>query len=290
GGAAYQYHAFLWTPTTPNGASGTLNDLGALGGTYSVGTGINNSGQVVGSAYTTEDAALHAFLWTPTTPNGVSGTMNDLGTLGGTHSSGYGVNASGQIAGQSQTTGDAAYHAFLYDGDGALHDLGTFGGTLSAGIGINAGGQVTGFSSTTGNAARHAFLYDGTMHDLGTLGGTDSLGSAINAVGQVTGYSLTTGGAYHAFLYTSGSGMVDLNTLIDPLLGWELSNATAVNDGGQIAGYGIIGGQTHAFLLTPVLEPASLALLALGLPLIVCRNSRRSGSGGTRGAHGPMTV
>ncbi|MBA3485390.1 MAG: hypothetical protein H0T51_26645, partial [Pirellulales bacterium] len=82
GGAAYQYHAFLWTPTTPNGDSGTLNDLGALGGTYSVGTGINDSGQVTGSAFTTGDAARHAFLY--------DGTMNDLGTLGGTHSSGYG--------------------------------------------------------------------------------------------------------------------------------------------------------------------------------------------------------
>ena len=32
------YSAFLWTPTTPNGDSGTMHDLGTLGGTRSMGT------------------------------------------------------------------------------------------------------------------------------------------------------------------------------------------------------------------------------------------------------------
>jgi probable HAF family extracellular repeat protein len=30
-----------------------------------------------------------------------------------------------------------------------------------------------------------------------------------------------------------------------------LGQANAINDAGQITGYGAIGGQTHAFLLTP---------------------------------------
>jgi probable HAF family extracellular repeat protein len=160
--------------------------------------------------------------------------------------------------------------------DGTMHDLGTLGGTSSGGSGINDSGQVTGGSDTTDTLVAHAFLYDGTMHDLGTLGGTFSAGSGINASGQVTGNSLNENGAFHAFLYTSGSGMVDLNTLIDPLSGWELLHGYAINDAGQITGQGLIGDERHAFLLTPVPEPSSLALLALGLPLIVGRNSRRS--------------
>jgi hypothetical protein len=66
---------------------------------------------------------------------------------------------------------------------------------------------------------------------------------------------VTTSDRTHAFLYTSGSGMVDLNTLIAPLSGWELLDASDINDAGQITGQGRIGGQFHAYLLTPVPIP-----------------------------------
>jgi probable HAF family extracellular repeat protein len=258
----------------------TVTDLGTLGGTGSVGLGINASGQVTGGSDMPGNA-YHAFLY--------DGVMHDLGTLGGFISAGRDINASGHVTGGFGTSGNDN-HAFLYDG--VMHDLGTLGGTYSLGFRINDSGQVTGLSYTE-NAEPHAFLYDGTMHDLGTLGGTDSQGRGINASGHVVGLSTTNpleNFRYHAFLYTSDSGMVDLNTFIDPLSGWELKEAWGINDAGQITGVGQIGGQRHAFLLTPVPEPASLALLALALPLLVGRNSRRLGSGDTRSALGPMTV
>ena len=264
-------HAFLWKPTTPGGASGTMYNLLTLGGTNSYGYGINATGQVTGASDTTGDSTTHAFLWKPSTPNGTSGTMHDLGSLGGTESDGGAINASGQVSGSSLTTGDAAYHAFLWKPStpngtsGTMHDLLTLGGTESFGGTINANGQVAGFSYTTGDAAYHAYLWtpttpngtSGTMQDLTTLGGLNSYSYNVGAGGQVVGASEVeiTSDHTHAFLYTSGSGMVDLNTLIDPLSGWELLDAADINDAGQITGQGLIGGQYHAYLLTPVPIP-----------------------------------
>jgi probable HAF family extracellular repeat protein len=313
------YHAYLWKPTMPNGASGAMVDLETLGGMQSFANGVNASGQVTGESSTTDDAADHAFLWKPTTPGGASGTMHDLETLGGTNSHGYGINVAGHVTGASDTSGDTASHAFLWKPStpngtsGTMHDLLTLGGTESSGSAINTSGQVVGSSLTTGDAAYRGFLWkpttpngtSGTMHDLLTLGGTESFGSAINASGQVAGFSYTTGDAAyhaylwtpttpngvsgamqdlltlgglnsysynvgvggqvvgasevditsdstHAFLYTSASGMIDLNSLIDPLSGWELSDAAAINEAGQITGQGLIGGEYHGYLLTPV--------------------------------------
>ena len=63
--------------------------------------------------------------------------------------------------------------------------------------------------------------------------------------------------------------MLSLNRLLDDSgLGWILKEADAINNSGQIVGYGINpDGHSEAFLLTPVAtpEPASLLLVATGL-------------------------
>lgn len=62
--------------------------------------------------------------------------------------------------------------------------------------------------------------------------------------------------------------MADLNTLIDPASGWTLFDARDINDAGQIVGTGTISGTQHAFLLTPVPEPETYAMLLAGLAVI----------------------
>lgn len=80
---------------------------------------------------------------------------------------------------------------------------------------------------------------------------------SINNLGNIVGVE-----NWHATLFDStGNGNnLDLNTVIDPSLGWELYQATSINDNGWIVGQGNKG----AFLLIPVPEPATLSLLALG--------------------------
>lgn len=81
----------------------TYQDLGTLGGSYTVANALNTAVQVVGFSRTGKCAGrtcapLHAFLWE-------SGTMRDLGTLpGSTESSAWSINDLGAVVGHSQTT------------------------------------------------------------------------------------------------------------------------------------------------------------------------------------------
>jgi probable HAF family extracellular repeat protein len=198
------------------------------------------------------------------------GAITDLGTLGGTSSVAYGINNTGQVTGQAYLSGDTIYHAFVY-ANGSMQDLGTLGAPgNSVGHGINSAGDVT------GQANQHAFLYaGGTMKDLGTLGAGSSEGWSINDAGQIVGDSATASGATHAFLDSNGM-MQDLNSLLaGPNSGWMLESATGINNSGQIAGYGTLDGQEHAFLLTPTTpEPGSGAVLAIGAIVLLARRHR----------------
>jgi probable HAF family extracellular repeat protein len=136
---------------------------------------------------------------------------------------------------------------------------------------INASGDIAG---TTGG---FAFLYrDGVgMTSLGTLlGYTQSNGEGINDRGDVVGSLSASTGPSHAMFWSGGTGMLDLNSLIDPSAGWVLFGANDINNVGQIVGVGRHNGVTGAFLLTPVGVPEPSALALLGLAA-VCGFARR---------------
>ena len=91
-------------------------------------------------------------------------SVKDLGTLGGTSSSAYGINASGQVVGNSNPAGSGAKRAFLYSNN-VMTDLGTLGGGSSYATAINDAGQIAGSAFTASNEWR-AFRYsNGTMTD-----------------------------------------------------------------------------------------------------------------------------
>jgi len=89
-------------------------------------------------------------------------------------------------------------------------------------------------------------------NDVGTLGGVNSNATGINAAAQVVGLSDTLAGPSHAFFGTTSLRMLDLGTLARS----GTSNATAVNDQGQVVGSGdvrfdrALGTLRHAFSWT----------------------------------------
>ena len=126
------------------------------------------------------------------------------------------------------------------------------------------------------------------MQDLGTLGGSSSLAYGINSSGDIVGSSyIPESENTHAFLWM-GDGLLDLNSLVPNDSGWELNEAYAINDNGQIVGMGTRLGQTRAFRLDPQLielaagalsnvaavpEPGTLTLLAAGAALLAAGSS-----------------
>lgn len=221
-------------------------------GTSSVAFGVNDSGEVVGSSLGpggTEQAFIDS-----------NGKITSLGTLpGDAESVAHGINDKGEAVGYSSASTSSENYtqeAFTFSG-GKMTGLGTLpGDAYSQAKSINANGQVVGWSYSVAPVPHYeAFMFsNGKMTGLGTLSGyPGSLALGINdsgeVVGQCTGYPSST-----AFVF-SNSKMTNLNDLIPAHSGWKLIGAEAINDSGQIVGYGyppFSSGHYEAFLLTPV--------------------------------------
>jgi probable HAF family extracellular repeat protein len=121
-----------------------------------------------------------------------------------------------------------------------------------------------------------AFLWTAAsgMSTLGALTpGGNSQAFGVNASGDVVGAS---DGA--AFVFHDGR-MLDLTAQVVSSTAWQLNEAVAINDQGQIVGTGTVDGQTHAFLLSPVStdvpEPAGGVLVSAGLLKFWIRRRKR---------------
>ncbi|MCO6413222.1 MAG: DUF3466 family protein [Thiogranum sp.] len=251
---------------------GVMEEIGPLNPDYpyTAAFGINDSGTVVGYKHPAAGGYSQGFIWQ-------QGVMQDIGTLGGPGSIAGKVNNSGQVIGWSTTADSDQPNAFLYD-NGMMINLGVLDDQAGYAVAsdINDLGQVVG-GSRVADYLMHAFSWrDGAMLDLGTIGGGcagESYAFGNNNAGQVVGTWNTMaclgGGGYQtldsgAFLYTDGA-MLDLNSLISADSGWHLFEARAINDLGQIVGQGMLDGEVHAFLATPVPLPAAAFLFASGL-------------------------
>jgi probable HAF family extracellular repeat protein len=95
----------------------------------------------------------------------------------------------------------------------------------------------------------------------------------LNDHGEVVGMIGGTGGSY-AF-YWAGGTIHNLNNLTAGS-GWDLIRASAINNHGQIVGFGTNpAGHPRAYLLTPIPEPSTLGGIAVSAAFLVRRRARR---------------
>ncbi len=284
-GTGYQCLAFLWD-------TGVMTALPALGGLNSTYGGLNNMSEVVGIAENNHKDPgcragkavngtgpqvldFEAVIWGPS-----PGQIRELPPpAGDTVGMAFGINDSGQVVGGTGLCGNtvlpgfaAAPHAVLWDPDGSVHilpDLGgsapdtTVLGSANIALAINNHGIISGVSALHNNTTFHPVLWqDGIIADLGVLAG-DLVGGAldVNNRDEVVGASISAPGPAtgnpRAFFWKDGV-MTDLNTLVPADSPLYLLTAFAINDSGDIVGFGATSdGDIHGFLATPCDENSS---------------------------------
>jgi probable HAF family extracellular repeat protein len=256
-----------------------LTPLPTLGGNNGWGFGMNNRGELVGTAENTRPdptcAPPQVFQFEPVmwktseiervgfagdSPAARIGERNEIQRLptpeGDPDGFGTAINNRGQAVGASGNCINPIAHALLWEKKGAMTDLGNFGGTTNnVPYDINDWGQVVGVSNLAGDTISHAFLWQkGNMTDLGTLpGDLTSLAEGIDITGRVIGGSFDADGNSRAFLWKNGV-MSDLNTLVlndSPLFLLEATGTSSHY--GYIVGLGfqLSSGEVHVFLAIP---------------------------------------
>lgn len=274
----HEFHGYLYT-------GGRSLDLGSLAsGRDSYAVSINANGQVAGYAYTAS-GDLHAAVYE-------NNQWSDLGTVAGNESLAISINDSGDVVGTTSISDSSTdFHAFLYQ-NGRMRDIqppNLVG--LSRPWAINKSGQVVMSAEQTGGPWRLIIYQNGewkdispvqtdcfahAMNDRGDIVGeaqdTPFLVSsgkvtwlpkavsieAINNSQQMVGYSWTSEnyGEEHGFVEQDGQAE-DLNDLIPASVHCKIFEAKAINDNGQIVGYGGVDGVSGTFLLTPIPSSAS---------------------------------
>lgn len=263
----------------------------ALPGSATGSPRLNERGDVAGTYIDPTTGKRLAFL----APAG--GPVQSLGALDGDQAWIHNINDLGQVVGRiDHVDGNRGWAVpFVYNPTGGTTELAVGGMRTGEATHLNEAGQVLGTMQLGASFNSHLFLADaatGLGSDITAwlAAGQSAQAVDLDAAGRVLA-NISTAEGDRPYLF-DGVTWLDLNSAIDPSLGWTLYRATGLNDLGQIVGEGLLerDGQRYqsSFLLTPaglsapiapspVPEPATLVLFAALAALLI---SRRAGLAG----------
>jgi hypothetical protein len=232
-------HGIVWGP---NGSS----PVTLSGGSPSTAWDINNSGEVVGAFNSpTPELSVNVVAsdWSSRTSE-----PEDLGA--GSGSLAMAINDAGDIVGGAGTPNTG--QPFISTASG----LGTFlpvpvGVTGAMPTKINSSGMIVGFGDT-GGGTTEAILWqiDPVSHAYTATVMGEFVPDAINDNGIVVGITGTgTGADDSAVIWTQSTGMVHLQDLVSPKLGWIFQTATAINNHNAITGRGSFHGHPVGYVI-----------------------------------------
>ena len=196
--------------------------------------------------------SFHAFLLD-------GGNLTDLGVLDRflNYSEPISMNDRGVVVGDSSVSSGS--HACVF-ANGQVTDLydPTVMEANSYAIDVNRDGWVVGWSETSYGSSGappvdRGFLFDGS-HAIDLSAGTPSMSfaNAVNDFGVVVGDEWDSTTAVKTALMWQNGVTIDLNTVIDPALGWHLDSANDIDNEGRICGTGTLNGVAGtAFILEP---------------------------------------
>lgn len=199
---------------------------------------INDAGVIAGESRTSSKSMSGPVLWKSLTPVELGGCC------GGTA---VAINNQGQVIGNIYDQ-QGRYHAFMWDKTGGLRQIGPPSDFSSALLLDDAGDYLLQLFP-----AGPVLYRDGNPTHLTLAPKAPSHPRNMNVCGAIVGSFGIFADYYRAFAWDAAGGFRDLNSLVPADSGWKLQEATSINEGGEIVGWGTFNrDEDQGFLLTPL--------------------------------------
>ncbi|MHC4867909.1 MAG: hypothetical protein ACYTEX_27885, partial [Planctomycetota bacterium] len=242
-------NGFVWE-------DGAFSDIGSgPNGVHPVeARGINVKGQVTGY-YTLAEGNRRAFVcFGPTDGNSQWDDLSDSGisAIAGfaeSNSVALAIDNDGNLAGYWDGGGGIGGFVRL---TGVVEDAGRCDGNDMYLQAINSSGQAVGYSSDGGTDT--AIFYQGGSWVALDPCSAESRANGINSAGEIVG-KYYDGNDWQAFIWRGGFRhdlKQQLALTSSAQNWWKLTDANAINEQGQIVGYGTIDGEVHAYRMDPL--------------------------------------